>query len=132
MKTILLVEDDPGNVRIFSRILTRLGGLAVKHTENADEVIQTAQAQEVDIILMDVSLPRSLYQGKLVDGIKLTQILKENPVTANIPVILVTAHAMAGDRGKFLEQSGADGYISKPVIDYQAMLDQITALLPKA
>jgi CheY-like chemotaxis protein len=132
MKTILLVEDDPGNVRIFSRMLTRLGGLTVKHTENADEVIQIAQAQEVDIILMDVSLPRSLYQGKLVDGIKLTQILKEDPTTARIPVILVTAHAMEGDRDKFLEQSGADDYISKPVIDYQALLDQITALLPEA
>ncbi|MGA7932813.1 MAG: response regulator [Kovacikia sp.] len=131
MKTVLLVEDDLGNVRVFSRILTRLGGLAVKHTENADEVIEIAQAREADIILMDISLPRSIYEGKLVDGIRLTQILKGNPCTASIPVILVTAHAMAGDRDKFLEQSGADGYVSKPLVDYQALLNQIMALLPK-
>ncbi|WP_390883295.1 response regulator [Kovacikia minuta] len=86
MKTVLLVEDDMGNVRVFSKVLTRLGGLAVKHTEDAEEVIQIAQAREADIILMDVSLPRSIYQGKQVDGIKLTQILKNDPMTARIPV----------------------------------------------
>ncbi|MEM7773329.1 MAG: response regulator, partial [Cyanobacteria bacterium P01_A01_bin.37] len=49
---------------------------------------------------------------------------------AGLPVILVTAHAMQGDRENFLKQSGADSYISKPVVDHQQFVDQITALLP--
>lgn len=131
MKTVLIVEDDLINARVFSKILTKRGGLEVKHTENVEEVIQIAQAREADIILMDVSLSRSVYQGKSVDGIKITQMLKSNPDTAYLPIILVTAHAMEGDRENFLQQSGADGYISKPVVDHQAFIDQILNLLPQ-
>ncbi|GAB4305836.1 MAG: response regulator [Oscillatoriaceae cyanobacterium] len=130
MKTVLIVEDDLVNARVFSKILTKRGGLNVKHTENVEEVMKIAQGGEADIILMDVSLARSVYKGKAVDGIKITQMLKSDPKTANLPIILVTAHAMAGDKETFLEQSGADGYISKPVVDHQEFVDKIKQLLP--
>ncbi len=130
MTTILIVEDDPTNVRVFSKVLTKRGGLAVKHTEDVAEVLRIAQSGEVALILMDVSLTRSVYEGKMMDGIKITRLLKANPLTMNVPVILLTAYAMEGDREKFLSQSGADDYISKPVIDHQAFVDQIKALLP--
>ena len=130
MKTVLIVEDDMINARVFSKILTKRGGLAVKHTENVDEVMKIAHDQEADIILMDVSLSHSMYEGKPVDGIKITQMLKADPATANLPVILVTAHAMDGDRENFLNQSGADGYISKPVVDHQKFVDQIMEMIP--
>jgi two-component system cell cycle response regulator DivK len=125
MTTVLIVEDDPINFRVFSKILTKRGGLTVQGTEDVEEVLRIAQSREVDVILMDVSLSHSVYQGKSVDGIKITQILKGNPDTANLPVILVTAHAMEGDRENFLKQSGADGYISKPVVDHQGFVNQI-------
>jgi len=131
MKTVLIVEDDLINARVFSKILTKRGGLSVKHTEDVEEVLKIAQAHGADIILMDVSLSRSVYQGKPVDGIKITQMLKADPNTASLPIILVTAHAMQGDRESFLQQSGADAYISKPVVDHQQFVDQIVALLPK-
>ncbi len=131
MKTVLIVEDDPINYRVFSKILTKRGGLDVKGTEDVEEVIRLAQSGQADLILMDVSLARSVYEGKAVDGIKITQMLKSNPQTAKLPIILVTAHAMEGDRENFLKQSGADGYISKPVVDHQQFVDQIMALLPK-
>jgi CheY-like chemotaxis protein len=129
MKMVLVVEDDPINWRVFQKILTKRGGLAAKHTEDVEEVMQIAQSGEVDIILMDVSLRHSYYQGKAVDGIKIVQMLKANPQTANLPVILVTAFAMEGDREKLLAQSGADGYIPKPVVDHQAFVEQILATI---
>ncbi|EGJ28813.1 MULTISPECIES: response regulator [Moorena] len=131
MKTVLIVEDDPINARVFAKILTKRGGLNVKHTEDVEEVMQLAQAGEPDIILMDVSLAHSVYQGQSVDGIKITQMLKADADTSKLPIILVTAHAMEGDREKFLKQSGADDYISKPVVDHQQFVDQIMALLPQ-
>ncbi|MFK8186517.1 MAG: response regulator [Phormidesmis sp.] len=130
MKTVLIVEDDMVNARVFSKILTKRGGLNVKHTENVEEVISIAEKQEADVILMDVSLSHSVYQGKPVDGIEITQMLKGKPETSGVPVILVTAHAMDGDRESFLKQSGADGYISKPVVDHQKFVDDITAMIP--
>ena len=131
MTTVLIVEDDPINLRVFSKILVKRGGLQVKGTEIVEEVLQYAQSGEIDAILMDVALANSIYQGKPVDGIKITQMLKADPKTADLPIILVTAHAMEGDRENFLKQSGADGYISKPVVDHQQFVDQIMALLPK-
>ena len=130
MKTVLIVEDDLINARVFAKILSKRGGFGVRHTENVEEVMKIVQSHEIDLILMDVSLSRSVYQGKSVDGIKITQMLKSDPQTAYLPIILVTAHAMEGDRENFLNQSGADGYISKPVVDHQLFIDQITALLP--
>ncbi len=66
---------------------------------------------------MDVSLSNSYYQGKPVDGIKITQMLKANSRTAHLPVILVTAETT--DREKLLKTSGADDYIPKPVVDFR-------------
>jgi two-component system cell cycle response regulator DivK len=130
MKTVLIVEDDPVNALVFSKILNKRGGLAVKHTENVEQVMEMARTGEADLILMDVSLARSVYQGKAVDGIKITQELKKNADTAKVPIILVTAHAMAGDREDFLAKSGADDYISKPIIDHQKFVDKIKSFLP--
>ncbi|MDJ0594982.1 MAG: response regulator [Pleurocapsa sp. MO_226.B13] len=131
MTTVLIVEDDPINLRVFSKILTKRGGLQVKGTEIVDEVMQLARSGEIDAILMDVALANSIYQGKPVDGIKITQMLKADSKTADLPVILVTAHAMEGDRENFLKQSGADGYISKPVVDHEAFIQQIVSLINK-
>ncbi len=131
MKTVLVVEDDPINWLVFKKILTKRGGFAAKHTEDVDEVLKIARTGEADIILMDVALSNSYYQGKPVDGIRITQLLKKNPQTATVPVILVTANAMTGDREFFLEQSGADGYIPKPVMDHEHFVQEIRAKLPQ-
>ena len=131
MTTVLIVEDDPINLRVFSKILTKRGGLQVIGTEIVEEVLQIAQSGKIDAILMDVALANSIYEGKPVDGIKITQMLKANTETASLPIILVTAHAMEGDRENFLKQSGADGYISKPVVDHEAFIQQIVSLINK-
>lgn len=129
MKAVLIVEDDLVNARVFSKILSKRGGLTVQHTEDVEEVVTLARSGEISVILMDVSLAHSMYQGKPMDGIKITQLLKADPQTANLPIILVTAHAMEGDRENFLSQSGADGYITKPVIDHQDFVDRVKAAI---
>jgi two-component system cell cycle response regulator DivK len=123
--TVLIVEDDPMNFRVFSKILIKRGGLEVQGTEDVEEVLRLARSGQIEVILMDVSLARSTYQGKSVDGIQITQILKSDPQTASLPILLVTAHAMEGDRELFLKESGADGYISKPVVDHEKFVLQV-------
>lgn len=129
MATVLIVEDDPANILVFSKILKKRANLDVRATEDVEEVLRWVRERQVDLILMDVGLSRSTYQGKAIDGLKLTQILKADAEMAKLPIILVTAHAMRGDRENFLSQSGADDYISKPVVDQQAFVDKILNLL---
>lgn len=132
MATILIVEDDPMNMRVFKKILSKRGGFEVMGTEDVAEVLAWVASGRVDLVLMDVSLSGSFYQGEAVDGIQISQLLKGNPETAPIPIILVTAHAMEGDRRLFLKQSGADGYISKPVVDHQLFVQEVSDRLAKA
>lgn len=129
MGTVLIVEDDPINLKIFSKILTKRGGLEVQGTENVEEILSLAKSGTVDIILMDISLANSYYQGQPVDGVKISQLLKNNHDTQEIPIILVTAHAMEGDRENFLAESGADAYISKPIVDHDGFIDTIKDMI---
>ena len=129
MGIVLIVEDDPINLKVFSKILIKRGGLEVKGTENVDEILYVAESGIVDVILMDVSLANSYYQGEPVDGVKITQLLKSNHATKEIPVILVTAHAMQGDRENFLAESGANAYISKPVVDHDNFIKTIKNMM---
>lgn len=64
-----------------------------------------------------------------MDGIKITQLSKADNETKDIPTILVTAHAMQGDKDNFLTESGANGYISKPVVDHQNFVDTVKAMI---
>jgi len=72
----------------------------------------------VDLVVMDVSLVDTSYQGERLDGVKLTRLIKGQEGGASPPVLLVTAHAMRGDRERLLQDSGADGYVSKPILDH--------------
>jgi len=80
---------------------------------------------------MDVSLSNSYYRGAEVDGLMVTRILKINPKTSSIPIILTTAHAMIGDKEEFLKENLADDYISKPIVDPNELIDKINNLIKK-
>jgi len=132
MAHILLVEDDELNVIVFKKLLMKRGGFEVTHTEDVNEILKLCKSGEVDLVIMDVSLGRSMYQGKFLDGVEITKLLKADPETSSIPVLLTTAHAMTEDRNAFLSESGADGYISKPVVDHAAFIETINKHLQKS
>jgi len=125
---ILLVEDDPINVKFIQTVLTKKGGYEVLVSEEVDEILRLAREADLLAIIMDVSLSRSSYEGKKVDGIFITKMLKQDEATRHIPVLLATAHAMFGDREKYLEVTGAEGYIAKPIHDPGALIEAVKAV----
>lgn len=129
MKTVLVVEDNPINWKVFEKILTKRGGLAAEHTEDVETILEIVNANKADIILMDICLENSYYNGKPINGIEITKLLKANPNTAKVPVILVTALGTKQDSEYFIKLSGADGFIGKPVVDQQDFISQIKALI---
>lgn len=126
---ILLVEDDPINVRFIQVVLTKKGGFDVVVSEDVEEILRLARESDLAAIIMDVSLSRSSYNGNKVDGIFITQLLKKDEATRHIPVLLATAHAMFGDREKYLDMTGAEGYIAKPIHDPTALIDAVRAVI---
>jgi len=128
---IMIVEDDPMNAKLFQLVLTRKGHFAIEITEDPAQVIREIKAGTVDLVIMDVSLSNSQLDGKPVDGLQITRRLKSDPATRHVPVLLATAHAMKGSKEKFLKESGADDYISKPIVSAEELLQRIEALISK-
>ncbi len=123
---VLIVEDDPGNALVMKSILAKLGRMAVEVTEDGDEVLSRVAVGDVDVIVMDVSLANTRVGGDPVDGLELTRRVKGLAAGGRPPaVLLATAHAMRGDAERFLESSGADGYLAKPIVDHDAFIREV-------
>jgi CheY-like chemotaxis protein len=122
MPKILLIEDNEMNRDMLSRRLAR-GGYEVAIAEDGARGLAMAVSDRPDLILMDMSLP-------VIDGWEATRRIKATPELRKIPIIALTAHAMATDREKALE-AGCDDYDSKPV-ELQRLLGKIETLLAAA
>ncbi len=119
MPRILLIEDNEMNRDMLSRRLVR-NGYEVAIAVDGQQGVDMAKSEQPDIILMDMSLP-------VIDGWEATRRVRANEATRRIPVIALTAHAMAGDREKAIE-AGCDDYDTKPV-EITRLLGKIAALL---
>ncbi len=119
MAKVLLVEDNEMNRDMLSRRLERKG-YEVVIAVDGQEGVDKARSESPSIILMDMSLP-------VIDGWEATRQIKADPALQQIPVIALTAHAMAGDREKALD-AGCDDYDTKP-IELPRLLEKMSALL---
>ncbi len=119
MSKILLVEDNEMNRDMLSRRLRRRGFEVLVAGDGA-AAIELVSAERPDLVLMDMSLP-------VLDGWEASRRIKNTPVTRGIPIIALTAHAMASDRERSL-RAGCDDYDTKPV-DFARLLDKIERLL---
>ena len=117
---ILYLEDNEDNVYMLSRWLKRKG-FEITVAPDGERGVAAAREERPDLILMDLSLPG-------LNGWEATRRIKAAPETRAIPVIALSAHAMAGDRERALA-AGCDDYDSKPV-DFERLLGKIRALLP--
>ena len=121
MKKLLLVEDNEMNRDMLSRRLERRG-FQVLLAVDGEQGIAIATANMPDLIIMDMSLP-------VLAGWEATRQIKADPATQPIPIIALTAHAMAGDRDKAIE-AGCDDYDTKP-IELKRLLEKMEAQLKK-
>jgi two-component system, cell cycle response regulator DivK len=117
---ILVVEDNERNLKLLRDVL-EYAGYDVRVARTAEDGITLAVKEPPDLVLMDLQLPG-------IDGTQALRLLRENPRTATIPVVAVTAQAMKQDRERALE-AGFDGYVEKP-ISVRAFPDQVRSFLP--
>jgi CheY-like chemotaxis protein len=119
MSRILYVEDNEDNVYMLSRRLKR-HGFEVSVAPNGEQGVAMARAERPDLIIMDLGLPS-------LDGWEAAHLLKQSPATCSIPIIALSAHAMAGDRERAIA-AGCDDYDTKPV-NLDSLLTKIRSLL---
>ena len=105
-KTVLIVEDNELNMKLFQNLLEAQRYLSLQ-TKDGKEALQLAREHRPDLVLMDIQLPE-------VSGLEVTKWIKEDDELKSIPVIAVTAFAMKGDEEK-IRQGGCEAYIAKPI-----------------
>jgi CheY-like chemotaxis protein len=120
MKKIALVEDNPDNRLLVRVILESL--YQVTEYETGFAALQGLQKEKPELLLLDVSLPE-------MDGTEVLRRIRADAGLRDLPVIALTAHAMSGDREKYLA-AGFDEYVTKPIVDETLLLDAIKRLLP--
>ena len=118
-KKIAIVEDNPDNMLLVEVLLEELYEL--QEYENGLDALEGMQTDPPDLILLDISLPG-------MDGIEVLKNIRENKLLQHLPVIAITAHAMVGDRQKYLAM-GFDGYVTKPIVDEQLLYQSINEQL---
>jgi len=119
VKKIAVVEDNPDNRLLVRVILDSLYELT--EYETGSSALEGLQSDPPDLVLLDVSLPE-------MDGTEVLRRIRADPRLRDLPVIALTAHAMATDREKFLA-AGFDDYLTKPIVDENLLLDAIKAKL---
>ncbi len=125
---ILIVEDNALVAKFYRMALERAGGFACLVTEDVPEMVAAVEAGQVALAVLDVSLSASEWEGRLVDGVEVARLLKQKSPRP-LPILLATAHAMAGDRERLLAASGADDYLEKPVYDAKLLVNKVKQLL---
>ena len=119
MKKIVLVEDNPDNRLLFRTLLQDL--YEVAEYESGVSAWESLRQEKPDLVLLDISLPD-------MDGLEVMRRIRDDASLKGLPVIALTAHAMAGDRKRFLD-AGFDDYITKPVLDETILLEAIDRCL---
>lgn len=119
-RRVLVVEDNDMNMQLVEYLLEEGGVNIVKATSGEEALTITRSADPFDLILMDIHLPG-------MDGLSVVREMKGDARTARVPILALTAHAMRGDKDRFLD-AGCDGYISKP-IDVKTFLSSIEQYL---
>jgi two-component system cell cycle response regulator DivK len=122
MTTVLIIEDNEKNLKLFKLILES-NGFGTSTARDGKEGVELALRLHPDIILMDIQMP-------VMSGVEAIKLIKGNEVTKNTPVIATTAYAMKGDRELFLS-FGFNGYISKP-IRIKEFLETIDSVVNKS
>ena len=119
MNRIAVVEDNPDNRLLLQAMLQHLYQL--DEYETGTDALAGMSTSPPDLVLLDISLPG-------MDGLEVLRRLRDQDATRRLPIIALTAHAMAGDRERFLG-AGFDGYLTKPIVDEVALLDAIRVQL---
>lgn len=122
MKTIAVIEDNPDNRLLVRAILE--DRFAVREYENGFDGLTGVRAEPPDLLLLDISLPE-------IDGTEVLAELRKDEQLGRLPIVALTAHAMSGDREKYLAM-GFDAYLTKPIVDEEILLSTIDRLLAGA
>jgi CheY-like chemotaxis protein len=129
-KSIIIIEDDPFTQQFYKYLFAKTN-YKTEIFEEGDRLADMLENEVVNLVIMDINLKNTYLKDKKVDGIFLSKYIKNNDKTAGIPVLLVTAYQKTPSANNYFDDSLADDYIVKPIVDYNDLLDKVKSLIEK-
>jgi CheY-like chemotaxis protein len=127
-KNILIVEDDPFS-QDFYRFIFKKAGYNATILEDGDEILRRLKVENINLLIMDINLKNTYLKGEKIDGMQLSRIIKQDTATSKIPILLVTAYSKSVTQGKLIDESLAEDYITKPIVDFNMLLNKVDQLI---
>jgi two-component system, cell cycle response regulator DivK len=127
-KNILIVEDDPFS-QDFYKFIFKKAGYNATVLEDGDEILRRLKAETINLLIMDINLKNTYLKGEKIDGMQLSRIIKQDTATSKIPLLLVTAYSKSVTQGKLIDESMAEDYITKPIVDFNMLLNKVDQLI---
>ena len=127
---IIIVEDDPFSQEFYLLLFEKKGYDCVIE-EDGDKLIKDIQNEYVDLIIMDINLRNTYFEGEKIDGVKLSRIIKQNEKLRSIPILLITAYSDSIVENKYFDESMAEDYIIKPITDFNKLINKVEGLKRK-
>jgi CheY-like chemotaxis protein len=129
MSKIIVVEDDQFSQHFYSYLLNKAGYTPVI-MEDGDKIIDTLSSDNIKLIIMDINLKNTYFKGEKVNGIFLSKFIKQDNMLSSVPILLVSAYSpMLKDENDFFTESLADDFITKPIVDFNCLLNKVKALI---
>lgn len=127
-RKIIIVEDDPFTQQFYKYLFSKTKYVTTT-LEDGDELMSLLGEESISLIIMDINLKNSYMNGEKVDGVMLSRHIKLNEAHSKIPILLVTAYQKQLGTNNYFEESLADDYIVKPIVDYNELLNKVNKLI---
>lgn len=127
-KNIIIVEDDPFTQEFYKYLFSKTKYKSIT-MEDGDKLMDIIQNDNVGMIIMDINLKNTYLNGEKVDGVILSKKIKQSENHSKIPILLVTAYQKNIGPNNYFEESLADDYIVKPILDYNDLLKKVNSLI---
>ena len=128
MKNLLIVEDDPFTIDFYIFVFKRAGFNPIV-MEDGDKVLEILRTNDISLIIMDINLKNTYLNGEKIDGIKLSNRIKNDNNLSKVPVMLVTAYSPTIKGENFYKESMAEDFITKPIIDFNLLIEKVNKLI---
>lgn len=129
-KSIVIIEDDPFTQQFYKYLFSKTTYNTLIF-EEGDRLAEMLENEAIHLIIMDINLKNTYLKGEKVDGIILSKYIKNNDKTSKIPVLLVTAYQNNPSANNYFDDSRADDYIIKPIVDYNELLVKVKFLVER-
>lgn len=127
-KKIIIVEDDPFSQDFYKFIFSK-AGFETFITEDGDKLLETLLQGGVCLVIMDINLKNTYLKGEKTDGMRLSRVIKQDKQISKVPILLITAYTASNIGKNFFEESLAEDFITKPILDFNLLINKVNKLI---